>query len=85
VPVIAYSLASVLSFSRVAQREHFPSDVVAGASMGWFVGRYVFQHHSNSNLHGGTGSTVRNRLVPEIYPSMDPHSGTYALSLAWNM
>jgi membrane-associated phospholipid phosphatase len=36
-----YSLASAVSVSRVIARDHFPSDVVVGSALGYFVGGYV--------------------------------------------
>lgn len=37
----AYGLAAAVSFTRVTAREHFPSDVAAGAALGWLTGRMV--------------------------------------------
>lgn len=41
----AYGLATGLSVSRVVARQHFPSDVLVGSAVGWFVGRYVVHKH----------------------------------------
>ena len=35
-----------------AARRHFPSDVVAGGVMGWFVGDYVYGKRHNTDLDG---------------------------------
>jgi membrane-associated phospholipid phosphatase len=40
-PIVAYSLAGVVGFSRSSLETHFPSDVVLGAALGYFIGRYV--------------------------------------------
>jgi membrane-associated phospholipid phosphatase len=45
VPVVAYSLATVVGAARFTGQQHYASDVFAGGVMGWFVGRYVFQVH----------------------------------------
>ncbi|MGA2350812.1 MAG: phosphatase PAP2 family protein [Terracidiphilus sp.] len=45
IKLTAYGLATGLSASRVVAREHFPSDVLVGSTVGWFVGRYVFHKH----------------------------------------
>lgn len=47
---LAYSGATAISVSRVAGREHFPSDVVAGAAVGWLIGRQVFRAHHNPDI-----------------------------------
>lgn len=41
VPWVAYGLASVVGFSRVTLQSHFPSDVFAGAVLGYAVSHYV--------------------------------------------
>lgn len=43
---IVYGLASTVSVSRVIARQHFPSDVVVGSTLGWLVGGYVLHHRS---------------------------------------
>ena len=50
VPIIAYTLASVVVVSRVGARQHFPGDVVAGSALGWFIGDYVYGRRHNSDL-----------------------------------
>jgi len=45
VPTIAYTLATGVAFSRVNDRAHFPSDVVAGALIGRAVARGLVAHH----------------------------------------
>ncbi len=41
VPWVAYSLAGLVGFSRVSLQAHFPSDVFAGAALGYAVSYYV--------------------------------------------
>jgi len=38
---LAYGLASVVGFSRVSLQSHFPSDVFAGAALGYAITNYV--------------------------------------------
>jgi membrane-associated phospholipid phosphatase len=44
-PILAYSLASTVSVSRFAGRRHSASDALAGATMGFFIGDFVYRHH----------------------------------------
>jgi hypothetical protein len=46
IPTIAYMLATGVAFSRVNDRAHFPSDVVAGALIGRAVARGLAAHHA---------------------------------------
>ncbi len=41
VPWVAYGLAGLVGFSRVTMQAHFPSDVFAGAVLGYTVSHYV--------------------------------------------
>jgi membrane-associated phospholipid phosphatase len=41
VPWVAYGLAGVVGFSRVTLQSHFPSDVFAGAALGYAISHYV--------------------------------------------
>jgi membrane-associated phospholipid phosphatase len=52
---LAYGLATLVGFSRVSLQTHFPSDVFAGAALGYVIGHYiVFRAHTPS------ASTVPN-------------------------
>ncbi len=50
VPIAAYALASTVCVSRFAVRQHFASDIVLGAGMGWFIGDYVYARRHNREL-----------------------------------
>jgi len=46
VPWVAYGLAGAVAFSRIPLQAHFPSDVFAGAALGYFISRgVVLQNH----------------------------------------
>jgi membrane-associated phospholipid phosphatase len=50
IPILAYGLAGTVVVARVGARQHFPSDVVAGSAMGWFIGDYVYGRRHNGAL-----------------------------------
>ncbi len=77
VPIVAYSLATIVSSARFAAQKHYASDIVLGAGMGWFIGRYVYQTHMAHAIHHSA------LLHPKIIPLMDPGSRTYRISLAF--
>lgn len=77
VPYLAYALATGVSLSRFAAQRHFASDIVAGAAMGWFIGRYVYNTHETHASHHHAWAQ------PQIGPSIDPLSRTYALSVGF--
>lgn len=41
VPWVAYGLAALVGFSRITLQDHFPSDVFAGAALGYTISRFV--------------------------------------------
>jgi membrane-associated phospholipid phosphatase len=51
--IAVYGLATAVSATRVMGQQHFPSDVVVGAAMGWLIGREVYRTHHDPELGGG--------------------------------
>ena len=45
IPAASYTLASLVAYSRVNDRRHFPSDVLAGGLIGTAVGRFIVHRH----------------------------------------
>jgi membrane-associated phospholipid phosphatase len=41
VGLVSYSLATMTSLGRVVSKEHWASDVIVGAALGYFIGRGV--------------------------------------------
>lgn len=46
VPIVGYTLASLISTSRVLQGTHYPADAFAGALTGYLIGKYIVKHRS---------------------------------------
>ncbi|HLY40225.1 MAG TPA: phosphatase PAP2 family protein [Terracidiphilus sp.] len=40
IPVLAYTMAATISFSRIADSAHFPSDVWLGSALGYSIAKY---------------------------------------------
>jgi membrane-associated phospholipid phosphatase len=78
VGITAYSLAGIVSASRIAAQKHFASDVVAGGTMGWFIGRYVYDTHMSHLAH------THSSLVPMIVPQVDPLQRSYSFALIFH-
>ncbi len=76
VPFVAYGLATAVSGARFAAQRHFASDIVAGAGMGWFIGRYVYQTHEDHAAHHHAWAH------PQLVPSVEPGTAhCYAATL----
>ncbi len=50
----SHGLAGAVSLSRVAGDQHFPSDVLAGAAMGWLMARDIYHKHHDPAFPGGS-------------------------------
>ncbi|HKU27345.1 MAG TPA: phosphatase PAP2 family protein [Candidatus Sulfotelmatobacter sp.] len=78
VGITAYSLAAIVSAARIAAQKHFASDVIAGGTMGWFIGRYVYDTHMSHLAHKHAS------LIPMIVPQADPQERRYGVALVFN-
>ena len=77
VGITAYSLAGIMSASRIAAQKHFASDVVAGGAMGWFIGRYVYDTHMSHLAHKHAS------LLPVIVPQIGLSQRSYGVALVF--
>src|SRR5713226_1650343 len=50
--IMAYGLASLVDYSRVRARQHFPSDVFVGSIMGNLIAQNVYSRHHDPALGG---------------------------------
>lgn len=53
VPFLAYTTATFIALSRIQLNEHFASDVLAGAALGFFVGKALSWRHKNPDFLNG--------------------------------
>lgn len=59
--LIAYGLASTVSVTRVTGKQHFPSDVLVGSALGWYLGRQIYHAHHNPDLGGASWGEVQDK------------------------
>jgi len=79
VGVVAYSLAAVVSASRIAAQRHFASDIFVGGAMGWFIGRYVYDTHMSHLAH------KHSSLMPLIVPEVQMATKSYGVMLLFDL
>jgi hypothetical protein len=59
--IAVYGLATAVSATRVLGQQHFPSDVVVGAAIGWLIGWQAYRAHHDPELGGAElGSLSEN-------------------------
>lgn len=51
---LSYGTATVVSASRITAKQHFPSDVLVGAALGYLTSEYVYRRHHSYELPGST-------------------------------
>lgn len=78
VPITAYSLASLISVSRIGARRHWVSDIVVGGSLGFLIGRFTYKRNHDPNLPGSPVNRP-GRLVPNVGVSGS------VVSLSWRL
>jgi len=67
VPITAYSLAAIISASRISARRHWASDIFVGGSTGFLIGRFIYKNRHDPNLPGSpVQRALRSRWMPEI-------------------
>ena len=49
---IAYGMASTVSVARIGAKQHFPSDVLVGAAIGYLSSEYIYRKHHKPELPG---------------------------------
>jgi membrane-associated phospholipid phosphatase len=55
--LLAYGLASTVSFSRIRARQHFPSDVMVGSTLGYLIAQSIYRRRHEPQLNGGSWET----------------------------
>jgi membrane-associated phospholipid phosphatase len=67
VPITAYTVASLVSISRLGARRHWLSDIFVGGSTGFLIGRYIYKRHHDPSLPGSpVNRTTASRLIPDV-------------------
>ena len=70
VGVLAYSLATTVSFSRTVTGAHSVSDVIVGSAIGYGVGEYVLRRRG-TELRGAHPRFASNRALPSSVSERD--------------
>ncbi len=63
--LFAYGGATAISISRIKTKQHFPSDVLVGSSLGWLIGEYVYRTHHDPLVGGGGWERLSDKFSRE--------------------
>jgi hypothetical protein len=73
----AYGFATAISTCRVTGQDHFPSDVIAGGTIGFLVSGYVLHHRA------GQPEKPAWQALQSIHPILDPKTRSIGVSLRY--
>lgn len=74
VPYVAYGLATLTAYSRMHDRKHWATDVLAGAIMGHLITKATIRLINSDSSAGGF----------QIYPSINPMTGDIMVNLEYS-
>ncbi len=81
--LFVYGLASAVSVSRVTGEDHFPTDVLVGSAIGWFIGQHVYRAHHDPRLGGGSWETFSEAEKAEPDRSSGSNGSPYVPLDSW--
>jgi len=57
VSLVSYGMAAAIGAARIDAKQHFPTDVLIGSTLGWFIGQQVYRRHHDPEVGGGEWET----------------------------
>ncbi len=57
VSLVSYGMAAAIGVARIDAKQHFPTDVLIGSTLGWFIGQQVYRRHHDPEVGGGEWQT----------------------------
>jgi hypothetical protein len=81
--LMVYSLASLVSYSRIQGRQHFSSDVFVGSLIGQLVAQNVYKRHHDPALGGEEWKSIGEVLRGDGYSSPANRGSPYVPLDSW--
>jgi membrane-associated phospholipid phosphatase len=66
VPIISYSMATLVGVSRLTEHAHWSSDVFVGALFGYVCGKEVVSHYNKTNSNSSTSVISHTRIKKQL-------------------
>jgi membrane-associated phospholipid phosphatase len=85
VSLVSYGMAAAIGAARIDAKQHFPTDVLIGSTLGWFVAQQVYRRHHDPEVGGGEWETYAEssdvsparRVAPTGSPFVELDSWIY--------
>ena len=81
--LLVYSLASLVTYSRVKGHQHFPTDVFVGSIMGNMVAQNVYSRHHDADLGGEAWKSIGQIVRGDGTLSMSSMGSPYVPLDSW--
>jgi len=82
--LLAYGLASTVTVTRVTGKQHYPSDVLVGSALGWYLGRQVYRARHDTRMDGASWGDLEDYDGTEQNPRPPERMGsTYVPLDSW--
>ena len=81
--LLAYSLASAVSYSRIRAEQHFPADVFVGGIIGSLIAQQVYSRHHDPELGGDAWRYIGEVLRGDGRPSIRDQGSPYVSLDSW--
>jgi hypothetical protein len=83
VKIMAYGLASLVDFSRVHGRQHFPSDVFVGTMIGNLIGQNIYSRNHDPGLGGEAWKSISQMFKSEANLTASNMGSPYVPMDSW--
>ena len=66
IPVISYTMATLVGISRLTEHQHWASDIFVGGLLGYVCGKQVVSHYNNTHKNPDTLLLSKSKINPEF-------------------
>jgi len=66
IPVISYTMATLVGISRLTEHQHWASDIFVGGLIGYVCGKQVVSHYNNTHKNPDTLLLSKSKINPEF-------------------
>lgn len=81
--LLAYGLASAVSYSRIRSEQHFPADVFVGGIVGSLIAQEVYSRHHDPDLGGDAWRSIGDMLRGDGQFSLQNQGSPYVPQDSW--
>ena len=81
IPIISYSVASLVGISRLTEHKHWASDVFVGAILGYACGKQVVSHYNKTHQNPLSPEQLKSKSKSEVM--LFQNGNQVGLALIW--